>query len=85
MKIVLFIGPPGSGKSTTIKKLVTEYEGKCHIFAPTNAAADIIGGETIYHYLKITPLALRYAKKRPFTYKYIIMDEIFMFNKLEMA
>lgn len=38
-KFTLFEGPPGTGKSTLLKKMVNDLDNKCHIICPTWTSA----------------------------------------------
>ncbi|MEN9327838.1 MAG: hypothetical protein RI947_646 [Candidatus Parcubacteria bacterium] len=55
-KRVLFItGRAGTGKSTLLRRLVSETKKKHAVLAPTGIAAVNIGGETIHSFFKFKP------------------------------
>lgn len=75
MKYTLYIGGPGTGKTTLLKQL--SYQYTTHIISPTNLNAQHTGGTTIYKYCECS-----YTKfiPKPFKAPIILIDEVFMFS-----
>lgn len=72
MKFMAYLGGPGTGKTTILKKMASENE--CHIICQNWYAASSVGGQTIYSYCNCS-----YKKFRPvkFVRKIVLIDEIF--------
>jgi ATP-dependent DNA helicase PIF1 len=91
---VFLTGPAGSGKSTLIKRFISEHRDETLVCASTGIAAVNIGGVTIHKLFSfpITPIGYKQVKKldpeqRPDDFKkwlifkaakYIVIDEISM-------
>ena len=67
-------GPPGTGKSWTLGKVKAALEEQGHnvrVVAPTHAAARLVDGETIHHFVA------KYAMQGAFQ-GWLLIDEISM-------
>lgn len=84
-------GDAGTGKSTLLRKFMSEHEGEYVALAPTGIAAVNIGGQTIHSFFKFParPVNFESIKKLDSIYdhalmkvweriKYIIIDEVSM-------
>lgn len=84
--LVIVTGGAGTGKSTFIRWLDEEFEGRSLVCAPTGIAALTIGGKTIHsmcHFPPawIVPKDIRLSTKSPVDRaKVLILDEISMVN-----
>jgi hypothetical protein len=84
-------GNAGTGKSTLLRKFMSEHEGEYIALAPTGIAAVNIGGQTIHSWFNFPARPVDYASLKQLTpqfdlpkimvwkrIKYIIIDEISM-------
>lgn len=81
IKFVMYIGGPGTGKTTKLKQIAAECkksQSGVHIIGPTNLNAQCTGGTTIYRYCNCS-----YTKFEsvPFYYPTVLIDEVFMFSE----
>ena len=53
--IVLLTGKAGTGKTTLLKYIIDNYEGKAVVLAPTGVAAINAGGQTIHSFFQMRP------------------------------
>lgn len=84
--IIFVTGGAGTGKSTFIRWLVSEFDGRVLLTAPTGLAAINIGGVTLHRLCKlpnswILPTDIKKVPQSPATVaKVLVIDEISMVN-----
>lgn len=90
---IFLTGNAGTGKSTLVRRFITEHPGECLIMAPTGLAAVNVGGVTVHKFFSFPARPISYnsiKKLSPFDpidnerinvinkAKYLIIDEISM-------
>jgi len=85
--LIFVTGGAGTGKSTMIRWLLQEYDGKVLLGAPTGIAAINIGGKTLHSLCQLPPawiteedIKQNFRRKELREAKVLIIDEISMVN-----